>query len=155
MNFKKKLNQLLKIFLKKYPKLFLISLTISFDNKIKIILDGDNGVTINDCITVSREIENNLDREEFDFAIEVSSVGAEEPFVDKRQYKKNLNRILSLIDINQNEFKGKLVFVDDNGILIQWKQREPKLIGKGKTTVIKKKLFNFKEIREAKVVINF
>lgn len=155
MNFKKKVDQLLRNSLKKYPKLFLISFTITIDNKIKIILDGDNGVSINDCIIISREIENNLDREDYDFAIEVSSVGAEDLFVDRRQYKKNINRTLSVIDLDKNKFKGKLVSANEGEILIQWKQREPKLIGNGKITKIKSKLLSYSEILEAKVIINF
>lgn len=155
MNFKEKVGQVLKNSLKEYPELFLISLSISIDNKIKIILDGERGVSINDCITISRSIENNLDAEDPDFAIEVSSVGAEDPFVDKRQYKKNLNRILSIIDKDKNKFKGKLITVDEFEILIQWKQREPKKIGKGKITKTKSKLLKYSEIQEAKVIINF
>lgn len=155
MNFKKKVDQLLGNSLKKYPKLFLISFTITIDNKIKIILDGDNGVSINDCMIISREIENNLDRDDHDFAIEVSSVGAEDPFVDRRQYKKNINRILSVTDVDKNKFKGKLVSANEVEILIQWKQREPKLIGNGKITKIKSKLLSYSEILEAKVIINF
>jgi|TARA_Y100000994_G_C15678445_1_gene436768 ribosome maturation factor RimP len=155
MNFKEKVGQVLKNSLKEYPELFLISLSISIDNKIKIILDGERGVSINDCITISRSIENNLDAEDPDFAIEVSSVGAEDPFVDKRQYKKNLNRILSIIDKDKNKFKGKLITVDEFEIMIQWKQREPKKIGKGKITKTKSKLLKYSEILEAKVIINF
>ena len=155
MNFKEKVGQVLKNSLKEYPELFLISLSISIDNKIKIILDGERGVSINDCITISRSIENNLDAEDPDFAIEVSSVGAEDPFVDKRQYKKNLNRILSIIDKDKNKFKGKLITVDEFEIMIQWKQREPKKIGKGKITKTKSKLLKYSEIQEAKVIINF
>lgn len=155
MNFKEKVNQLLKNSLKEYPKLFLISLSVSVDNKIKIILDGESGVSINDCVLISRNIENNLDFEDPDFAIEVSSVGAEEPFVDVRQYKKNLNRILSIIDRDKNKIRGKLISVDESEILIQWKQREPKKIGKGKITKLKSKLIKYSEIIEAKVIINF
>ena len=104
---------------------------------------------------ISRGIENNLDREDYDFAIEVSSVGAEDLFVDKRQYKKNINRTLSVIDVDKNKFKGKLVLANEGEILIQWKQREPKLIGNGKITKIKSKLLSYSEILEAKVIINF
>ena len=110
MNFKKKVDQLLRNSLKKYPKLFLISFTISIDNKIKIILDGDNGVSINDCIIMSREIENNLDREGHDFAIEVSSFGAEDPFVNRRQYKKNINRIFYWFRLFFQYFKPNKLF---------------------------------------------
>ena len=155
MNFKKKVGQLLENYLKEYPKLFLTSLSISVDNKIKIILDGESGVSINDCMLISRSIENNLSVEDPDFAIEVSSYGAEEPFVDIRQYKKNLNRILSIIDTDKNQFKGELISVDESEILIQWKQREPKKIGKGKITKVKSKLLKYSEILEARVIINF
>ena len=67
MNFKEKVNQLVKNSLKEYPKLFLISLSVSVDNKIKVILDGESGVSINDCVLISRNIENNLDVEDKNF----------------------------------------------------------------------------------------
>ena len=58
----------------KDPSLFLIESRNSVeDNKIAIVLDGDNGVPLNQCIRVSRAVEGNLDREEEDFCLEVSS----------------------------------------------------------------------------------
>src|SRR5690554_7210025 len=68
--------QLLQDALDENPSLFLIDLKIDSSNKIQVILDGDNGVSLNDCIAVSRAIEHNLDREEEDFALEVMSAGA-------------------------------------------------------------------------------
>ena len=72
--------------------LFLISFDVLSDDTIKIIIDGDNGVLVEDCIFISRAIENNLDREEQDFSLEVLSSGATEPLVNIRQYKKNIGR---------------------------------------------------------------
>ena len=46
---------------------FLIDFSIGGDNHINIIIDGDNGVLVEDCMFVSRAIEHNIDREEFDF----------------------------------------------------------------------------------------
>jgi ribosome maturation factor RimP len=73
--------------------LFLISLSISDQNHISIVIDGDNGVSVNDCITVSRKIENNLDREEDDFSLEVASAGVSEPLkfpkAVQEKYRKN------------------------------------------------------------------
>ena len=61
------------------------------------MIDGDNGVLVEDCMFVSRAIEHNLDRETEDFSLEVSSVGATTPLVHKRQYKKHIGRILKIV----------------------------------------------------------
>ena len=85
---KEKVDKLLQAVLDDNPSLFLIDYNITNDNSIGILIDGDNGVTVEDCITVSRAIEHNLDREEHDFSLEVSSAGATTPFNTNRQYKK-------------------------------------------------------------------
>ena len=72
-------------------QLFLIDLIISSDNKITVVVDGDNGVPLKECIRISRHIEHNLDRETTDFSLEVTSPGATEPLVNKRQYIRNNN----------------------------------------------------------------
>ena len=65
--------------------LFLIDCTISSDNQIKILVDAVRGITIADLQAVSRHIEHNLDREEEDFALEVSSPSLDQPFTVKEQ----------------------------------------------------------------------
>ena len=77
-------------------QLFLIDLIISSDNKITVIVDGDNGVPLKECIRISRHIEHNLDRDIIDFSLEVTSPGITEHLVNKRQYKKNLGRTLKI-----------------------------------------------------------
>ncbi|GAW90227.1 hypothetical protein FPS14_contig00046-0017 [Flavobacterium psychrophilum] len=90
MAFKEKVKELLEQGLAEYPNLFLIDLNINDSNKIIITLDGDNGVQLQDCINISRSIDNNLDREEVDFALEVASAGVSLPLKLVRQYKKIL-----------------------------------------------------------------
>ena len=68
MTFKEKVNTLLEECLQEKPTIFLIDLTITDAFKVIVTLDGDNGVALQDCIDVSRAIENNLDREEQDFS---------------------------------------------------------------------------------------
>jgi len=75
MNFKEKVETLVQEALGENPSLFLIDLTIGGDNSIRVLLDGDKGVTLEACMQVSRKVEHNLDREENDFSIEVSSCG--------------------------------------------------------------------------------
>ncbi|WP_242130762.1 ribosome assembly cofactor RimP [Aestuariivivens marinum] len=134
--------------------LFLIDFTISSDNKIKIIIDGDQGVTVEDCMFISRAIEHNLDREEQDFSLEVMSAGAASPLVDKRQYKKHVNRTLKLKTAD-NTIEGTLTGATDEHITLEWKVREPKTIGKGKVTVKKQASIAYEDIVEAKVMIKF
>ena len=119
-----------------------------------MIIDGDNGVKVEDCMYVSRAIEHELDREEQDFSLEVSSPDISKPFVKKRQYKKNINRILKVKTIDDN-FEGTLTTANDDYIILEWKAREPKPIGKGKVTVTKTVNIDYKEIKEAKVKIVF
>ncbi len=135
--------------------LFLIDLSVSTANHIKVIIDGDNGVTVDDCIFVSRSIESNLDREEEDFSLEVASAGATEPMTNIRQYKKNIGRTLEVRTNNQPKAEGKLVEANDEEITLSWKTREPKPVGKGKITVEKQAKFAYNEIAEAKVIIKF
>lgn len=135
--------------------LFLISLDVMPDHSIKVIIDGDNGVIVDDCIYVSRSIENNLDREEQDFSLEVLSAGATAPFVNIRQYKKNIGRTLSVRTKDNETIEGVLSQANDDKILLEWKAREPKPIGKGKVTVMKQVEIAYDVISKAQVVIKF
>ncbi len=134
--------------------LFLIDFSIANDNAIKIIVDGDNGITVSDCVFLSRAIENNLDREELDFSLEVASAGASTPLIHNRQFLKNIGRDLE-IRTSQEVIIGNLVKATENEIIVQWKAREPKPIGKGKVTVQKEAVIALDSIVEAKVMIKF
>ena len=134
--------------------LFLIDLSISPDNNIKVIVDGDKGVALNECIRISRHIEHNLDREETDFSLEVTSPDVTDPIVNKRQYNKNINRLLK-VKTNDETIEGNLIEIDENNITLQWKTREPKPVGKGKHTVVKEKKIPMNEIKQAKVKFTF
>ena len=152
---REKVEQLLENALEKNKSLFLIDLNISADNQIRVILDGDKGVTVEDCIEVSREIEHNLDREEFDFSLEVMSAGISEPLSFPRQYKKNIGRNLKIKTTTNKIIEGELIDANDENCTLKWSEREPKPVGKGKVTVKKEALLPYKEIMEAKVIITF
>jgi len=146
---------LLERALEKNKSLFLIDFSISEYNQIHIIIDGDNGVTVKDCISISREIAHNLDRDVHDFSLEVSSAGVSEPLINIRQYYKNLGRKLKIKTLEGQILEGELTNVDDKEIKLKWKAREPKPIGKGKITVQKETVLYYKDIVEAKVMITF
>ncbi len=154
MAFKEKVIELLNEGLSEKPSVFLIDLTIDNSNKIMVTLDGDNGVTLQDCIDISRAIEHNLDREEQDFSLEVASAGVSTPLKLVRQYKKNIGRTLKVKTLSET-IEAELEAVDETKITLTWSAREPKKIGKGKETVIKKAEIPYAEIKEAIVTINF
>lgn len=150
----KKVRDLVDEALAENESLFLIDLSISTNNKIQVVVDGDNGVPLSECIRISRNVEHNLDRDTEDFSLEVSSPDISHPLKNKRQYKKNINRILK-VATETDSFEGTLTNVSDEAIELKWKTREPKPIGKGKVTVEKTATIAYKDINEAKVKIIF
>lgn len=151
---KEKVKLLLEQGLAEDPSLFLIDFTMGADNSIHVVIDGDHGVTVKDCMNISRAIEHNLDRDEYDFALEVASAGATAPLVMPRQYKKNVGRKLE-VQTEEERFEGTLTAAEEDHIVLEWKAREPKPVGKGKVTVQKRKELNFSDIKKAKVVLKF
>ena len=151
---KHRVKELLEVALQEDESIFLIDLAITLDNKINVVIDGDNGVTVKDCVRVSRAIEHNLDREEEDFSLEVMSAGAASPLTHQRQYIKNIERTLK-VRTSSEEIEGKLTEATENNIKLEWKVREPKPVGKGKVTVKKEVNIPYENIVEAKVMIKF
>jgi ribosome maturation factor RimP len=149
-----KVKDLLEEALALNESLYLISFEISTNNRIQIVVDGDNGVPLSECIRISRNIEHNIDREVYDFSLEVSTPDIAHPIKVKRQYVKNINRILK-VTTAEEDFEGTLVKTTDNEIVLEWKAREPKPIGKGKVTVDKTATILYTDIKEAKVKIVF
>ncbi len=155
MTFKDKVQELIAVALAERPELFLVDFSINDANKISINLDGDQGVNLQDCIDVSRAIENQLDREEQDFSLEVASAGVSSPLKFIRQYKKNIGRTLKVKITDSADIEAKLVAADEEKITLEWQAREPKKIGKGKETVDKKAEILYQNIKEAIVIVSF
>lgn len=129
--------------------LFLIDIKIGKDNKISVIIDGDNGVTIQNCIDLSRQIEKNFDREVEDFELSVMSAGIGEPLKLIRQYKKNFGKSMKiLIKENSEKIVGELIGVDDEKVIVKI---QPK---KKKEPIIEREIL-IDNIKESKIIILF
>jgi len=150
----KRVKELVDEALVENASLFLLDLNFGADNSIKVIVDGDTGVPLSECIRISRNVEHNLDREAEDFSLEVTTPNITDPLVNHRQYNKNMDRTL-LVKTDEGKFEGKLVAVNEKEITLHWKTREPKPIGKGKITVEKQQIIPLSEIKQAKVKIIF
>ena len=133
---------------------FLVKLTVSSSNDINVLLDSDSGLTLSDCRSISRAIESSLDREDEDFSLTVSSAGVGEPLI-LRQYKKNVGRKVRVTLIDGEIIEAKMVAADDKGVELEWKSREKKPTGKGKVTVVNKRLLDYQSIKQTIVLITF
>ena len=97
---------------------YLVNLKVTPDNRIYIDIDGDNGVTIDDCIALSRAVENSLDRNDEDFALDVSSAGADQPLKLTRQFVKNIGRDVEVVCFDGQKIEGQLTAADDTQITV-------------------------------------
>ena len=138
-------------------KLYIVELTIGAGNKIIVELDREEGfVAIEDCIKVSRNIEHNLDREEEDFSLEVSSAGMTKPFRVLKQYYKNVGREVKVLTLEHGKsFEGTLKSADENGFVLETKEKKRIEGKKKKEWVIEELPFNYNEVKETKLIISF
>ena len=155
MDFRAKVEQLVHEFLETRKDLYLVDLKISVGDDITVILDGDEGLSLQDCLDASRAIEFNLDREEHDFSLQVMSPGLSEPLKLPRQFKKNMGREIEVLLNSDEKIQGEVVAVDDEKVTLVLRYRRPKLIGKGKEDVVENKEIPYTEIKKALVVIKF
>ena len=86
----------------------LVDTQVNTSNIIKVLLDSEQGVSISDCVKISRSIEGSLDRDKEDFELEVSSYGLFSPFKIALHYKKNLGKEVEIYLNEGKNFKGIL-----------------------------------------------
>lgn len=135
--------------------IFLVDLTVDKLNRIKVVLDSLNGISVGKCIEISRAIESKLDRDIEDYELEVSSPGVDRPFSLPIQFKKNIGRQIEVKTETGNSLKGLLIFADDAKIELETKSKESVNNKKKKEMVTKNIIIEFKEIKSAKVIITF
>jgi len=136
-------------------ELFLVGLTVSDSvmPKITVILDGPNGLGINECALISRRLNRRIEEhygEEAVYSLEVTSPGADQPLSDPRQYPRHIGRSLALKMQDGTEKTGVLTAATPEGVEI-----EEVIKSKTKKTTLPAVFYSFGYIKEAKVVISF
>ncbi len=134
---------------------FIVELKVSTGNDIKLLIDADIPISISDCMSVSRNVEHNLDREVEDFSLEVSSAGLDQAFKHHRQYLKNVGREVKVTNMEGERIEGLLTTADDKGISVTTKKKERIEGRKAKHWVEKVHTFDYADIKETKVIIGF
>jgi ribosome maturation factor RimP len=130
--------------------LFLVAVKLSSAGKITILADKKGGITIDECVSISRYIESNLNREEEDFELQVSSPGLNMPFMVKEQYYKGEGKVVEVTSTEGGKFSGLLKNVTDGGFEI-----ETELKVKGKHKEKKDLSFNYDQVRSTREVVSF
>jgi len=109
--------------------IFLVGVKVDNNNKIIVHIDTTEGISIDDCVRVSKELEEKLDRDMEDFALEVSSPGLDSPFRVIEQYQKNIGKKINLVKTDGEKLDGILKKTGENGIvleIIRGKKGQPK-----------------------------
>lgn len=134
---------------------FIVDINVSSEkgpSKISILLDGDNGVTIDDCVKLSRAVGNLLEENEImesKYTLEVTSPGVDYPLSSIRQYKKNIGRKLKVTNKEGKDIKGLLKEVSEEKITID------KEIKKGRKISYEPIELAFNEIKKTIVQVSF
>jgi ribosome maturation factor RimP len=119
--------------------LFLVSVKVSNANRIIVLADKNEGITIDECAAIHRHIENGFDRDKEDFELQVSSPGLDMPFVVIEQYYKNEGRKVEVTDNEGSKFIGNLKNVTGGGFELE--------------TKLKLLSFNFEQIKSTRVIL--
>ncbi|MBE9598793.1 ribosome assembly cofactor RimP [Pedobacter sp. MC2016-24] len=153
MQVEKRVTELVEEKISDRPELFLVEVKMLPNNKLIVHVDGDEGISIQDCAAISRHVGFHLEEEntiEKAYNLEVSSPGVGEPLRLNRQYVKNIGREVSVKQTGGEIKEGKLLAVNDANITIEAKVKE-----KGKKVQLVETSIDFNSITETKVLISF
>jgi ribosome maturation factor RimP len=133
--------------------MFIVDITVGLGNAILVSVDSDAGISVGECVQISRHIESSLDREIEDFALEVTSPGLSLPLKVFRQYLKNRGREVEVVTTNGEKQRGLLKSADSEGFSLEF-------VVKGKVDGVKveetKSLtYSFDQIKTVKIIISF
>ncbi len=145
-----KLIKLIEGYLKKGDT-FLVDVVVKPGNQISVFIDGDHGVTIDDCKELSHFLNESLDRDTEDFDLTVSSAGADRPLKLPRQFRKNIGKTLDVVTKTGDKISGIVINATDTGIELEL----PPPKKSKKEQEIKIMSLQLSDIKTAKEVITF
>jgi ribosome maturation factor RimP len=153
MNIEKKVRELVEDKIADKPTLFLVDVKMHTNGKLMILIDGDNGIGIDDCVAISRHVGFHLEEDnviDTAYNLEVSSPGLDAPLTLMRQYVKNIGRNLAIKMADGAKREGKLSGITEDAVIIEEKIKE-----KGKKAESVESVIPINQITETKVLISF
>jgi len=131
---------------------FLVEVKLKPGNSIQVLLDADQGVSLNRCVALNRALYKQIEEAGLfppgEFALEVSSPGLDEPLKLTRQYQKNIGRDVEVILKDGRKVNGKLLAAGEEIVVEETK-------GKGKKQEIVQHTFITDQIKSTKIQIVF
>tara|TARA_B110000285_G_C15132027_1_gene624282 strand:+ start:3300 stop:3773 length:474 start_codon:yes stop_codon:yes gene_type:complete len=134
---------------------FIVDVRVGDSNAISILLDDDASTSINQCMALSRHLEEALDRETEDFALDVSSPGLDQPLQMLRQYVKNIGRGVQLKVRDAGKVEGELVAATEENVTIKTREKQRIEGRKSKEWVEEETTYAFTDLDWTKVQISF
>lgn len=133
--------------------LFVVDVKMHSNGKLEVLVDGDHGISIQDCAAISRHVGFRLEEEDaipHAYRLEVSSPGIDRPLSTVRQYRKNIGRAIQVSLQDGTTKTGKLLEVADESVTIVETIKE-----KGKKAVEQQQTISLENITTIKVLISF
>lgn len=134
---------------------FLVDIEISPDDRIVVEIDHADGVWIEDCVQLSRFIEDNLNRDDEDYELEVGSAGLGQPFKVRQQYLNFIGKEVEVLDADGKKWKGLLKSVDGDDFTITVKEKVKKEGAKRPVIEDVDKTFGTNTVKYTKYLISF
>lgn len=135
--------------------IFLVEVIIRPGNSIIVELDSKEGVSIENCIALSKHIESKLDRDAEDFELEVGSAGVTSPFKITKQYEVNIGNEVEVLTKGGQKLTGELKSCDDSSFTITITKMEKPEGAKRKVAVEEDLSFKYDEVKYTKYLIRF
>ena len=134
---------------------FLVDIEISPDDRIVVEIDHADGVWIEDCVALSRYIEDHLSRDEEDYELEVGSAGLGQPFKVPQQYHCFVGKDVEVLDADGKKYKGVLKSVDGGDFTVTVEEKQ-KVEGKKRPQLVSvDRTFQMDTVKYTKYLINF
>lgn len=134
---------------------FLVDIEISPDDRIVVEIDHADGVWIEDCVELSRFIEDHLSRDEEGYELEVGSAGLGQPFKVAQQYHCFVGKDVEVLDADGKKYKGVLKAVEGNDFTVTVQEKQ-KVEGKKRPQLVETDYtFQMDKVKYTKYLINF
>lgn len=134
---------------------FLVDIEISPDDRIVVEIDHADGVWIEDCVALSRYIEDHLSRDEEDYELEVGSAGLGQPFKVPQQYHCFVGKDVEVLDADGKKYKGVLKSVDGGDFTVTVEEKQKVESKKRPQLVSVDRTFQMDTVKYTKYLINF
>ena len=134
---------------------FLVDIHVDDVKKIVVEIDHKDGVDIDDCVSLSEFINDNLDRDKEDYELEVGSTGLGQPFKVPQQYVINIGEEVEVLDKDGKKVKGILKAVDGSNFTVTVNE---KVKVEGKKRPVKMDVdhtYDMNEVKYTKYIIRF